>query len=217
MPIRIFIADDHYIVREGIKIAVQEAPEIEIIGEAITGREVLEQVPMCRPDVLVLDVSLPELSGIEVAEKLLAQMPELVILVLTMHSDKRYIRKMLGMGVAGYVLKNAARRDILTAIKAVYDGKKYIAEDVVEVIVKDYSGKTQEEIQTGEETLTAREKEVLKFIADGKTTKEIAYDLNLSVKSIENCRTCIMTKLHIESIAGLVKYAIREGIISLED
>lgn len=211
------IVDDHSLVREGLKKALVSIPDFVIIGEAKDGEEMFALFLNDQPDILFLDITLPGMSGMEIAQKVVSAYPAVKIIALTMHNDKRYIKRMLEIGAMGYILKNAPSDEIILAIRAVYEGKKYFTGEVMQMLLDDFARREIGSDRIPDEGLSPRELETLKMIAQGKSTKEIAFDLHLSTKSIEAYRASIMTKLKINTIAGLVKYAIKEGLISLDE
>lgn len=215
--IRILLAEDHLIVRQGLQSLLEKEPDLEIVGQAETGREAVRQAGELLPDVIVMDLTMPELNGMEATRRILADHPGLHVIVLTMHSDKRFISEVLKGGAKGYLLKEAAADELVTAIRAVAGGGFYLCRAITGVVVKEYlhAGPGEEESRSFS-LLTPREREVLQLIAEGKSTKEIAFDLGVSVKTIESQRQQIMRKLNLHSVAGLTKYAIREGLTSLQ-
>ena len=215
MITRILLADDHAIVREGLRALLEKEPELEVIAEAATGAEALRLAREHRPDVVVMDISMPDMNGIDATRIISAEMPSVRVLALSMESDRRFVVEVLKAGATGYLLKDAAFAELATAIRTVVAGDTYLVPRVTEVIIKEYLQRIPSGENLSLETLTVREREILQMIADGKNTKEIAFAGEVSIKTIENQRGSIMKKLNLYSIAELTKYAIREGLSSL--
>lgn len=216
MAVRVFIVDDHQIMRQGLGSCLATADGIELIGEAADGLTAIKLVREAKPDIVVMDVSMPDLNGVEATRRILSDNPKLKILALSMHADRRSIRRMLEAGAAGYVLKDCAVEEIEDAIRTVTGGSTYLSPSVTDVLVDDY----RDQIASGgdpKSKLTDREKEVLQLLAEGNTTKQIALRLHVSVKTIETHRQNIMEKLNLSGLPALTKYAIREGYTTLED
>ncbi|MFQ5995868.1 MAG: response regulator [Acidiferrobacterales bacterium] len=211
MTITVLIADDHKILREGLRSLLQGEPDIEIVGEAHSGREAVNGARTLRPDVVIMDIALPDLSGIEATREIRADAPEASVIALSMHSDRRFVRGMLAAGACGYLLKDSAFEELALAIRTVMQGEVYLGLGITGVVVDELVG----EPPADEAPLTTRETEVLRLLASGKNTAEIARQLQVSVKTIETHRRQIMHKLDLRSVAELTKYAIREGLASL--
>ena len=207
--IRILLADDHAVVRQGFKMILAAQPDFEIVGEAGNGREALEMAEALTPDVVVMDVAMPELNGIEATRRISASLPKTRVLALSMHKDSVYVREILRAGARGYLLKDAIDRDLLEAVRAIARGEGYISPAVSEAVLSDYRRHVTNPI----DMLTTREREVLQLIAEGKTNKEIANDLNLSVYTVDAHRGRIMDKLNLHSTGELVRFAVRNGLI----
>jgi len=207
--IRILLADDHAVVRQGFKMILAAQPDFEIVGEAGNGREALEMAEALTPDVVVMDVAMPELNGIEATRRISASLPKTRVLALSMHKDSVYVREILRAGARGYLLKDAIDRDLLEAVRAIARGEGYISPAVSEAVLSDYRRHVTNPI----DMLTTREREVLQLIAEGKTNKEIANDLNLSVYTVDAHRGRIMEKLNLHSTGELVRFAVRNGLI----
>ena len=209
MPTRVLLADDHVLVRDGIKITL-EAHGLTIVGEASEGREAVKMVRDLKPDVAVFDVSMPGLNGVDAARIALKETPGLKVVLLTVHTENEYVDEALKVGVSGYVLKKQATADLVRAIEEVSLGNIYLSPGISRAVMEAFrSGK-----HLASRTLSAREREVLQLIAEGKTTKEIGGVLGISVKTAETHRSRVMDKLEIRDTAGLVRYAIRTGLIS---
>lgn len=216
--IRVLVADDHTIVRQGLLALLNEQPDIEVVAEAEDGRDALKKVEKLTPDVVILDVGMPRLNGMEAARQIKRQNPAIKILMLTMHSDEEYIFQTLKAGASGYLLKDAAATELITAIHSVYSGQSYLSPSVSHRVIENYvrrSDPLPSEDSGTYELLTEREREVLQLVAEGKTNREIAELLNISIKTVDNHRTNLMNKLDIHDRAGLIRYAIKKGIITL--
>ncbi|MEO8659312.1 MAG: response regulator transcription factor [Bryobacteraceae bacterium] len=207
--IRILLADDHAVVRQGFKMILGAQPDFEIVGEAGNGREAIELAETLNPDVVVMDVAMPELNGIEATRRLCAASPRTRVLALSMHKDSVYVREILRAGARGYLLKDAIDRDLLDAVRAIARGDGYISPAVSEAVLTDY----RKHVTNPIDMLTTREREVLQLIAEGKTNKEIANHLGLSVYTVDAHRGRIMEKLNLHSTGELVRFAVRNGLI----
>lgn len=208
--IRIILADDHPIVREGVKSVLQRKEGLRVVAESTNGAELLKQLETVDCDLVILDLSMPEVGGLEVIEKIKTIRPSARIIVLTMHKDRDRIRAALSGGVDGYVLKEDIYNRLTTAVDDVMEGKKAYSEAVTGMIVEDYAAGREQ--KSASESLTRREREVLRLIADGLSNKAIADELNISVRTAEFHRANIMEKLDIRSVAGLVKFALANGL-----
>jgi two-component system response regulator NreC len=214
MTTRLLLVDDHAVVRSGLRMLLENEPDVEIVGEAGTAREALDSLDRLRPDVILMDIGLPDLSGIEAARQVKALRPETAVVALTIHEDEEYFFKMLDAGASGYVPKRAAPEELLTAIRAAASGEVYLYPSLAKLLVSDYL--SQEPAVHDEHTLdglTQREGEVLGHLADGASNAEIAETLGISPKTVARHRENIMRKLNLHSRTELVKYAIRKGII----
>lgn len=218
MPkITLLMVDDHEIVRAGLRMLLQAQPDMQIVGEVDTGRAAIAQAKELAPDVVLMDISLPDLDGFEATRQIKRALPNTAILALTMHESDEYFFKMLDAGASGYVPKKAAPTDLVSAIRVVHEGGVFLYPSVAKALVRDYMGRVAEggERETFD-GLTDREQEVLKLIADGLTNQDIADKLTISVKTVERHRANIMGKLNLHSRTELVKYAIRKGMIDVE-
>ncbi len=207
--IRILLADDHVMVRQGFRMILAAQPDMEIVGEAGNGREALELAEKLQPDVVVMDVAMPELNGIEATRRLAASSPRTRVLALSMYKDSVYVREILRAGARGYLLKDAIDRDLLAAVRAVASGEGYLSPAVSEAVLSDYRRHVSDPL----DLLSSREREVLQLIAEGKTNKDIASALKLSVYTVEAHRGRIMEKLNLHSVGELVRFALRHGLI----
>ena len=212
--IRIVIADDHSIVREGVRMILSGQEDFEVVGEASTGREALAQARALRPDVVVMDISMPDMTGIQATGEIRKELPSVQVLGLTMHEEESYVFELLKMGAAGYVLKRAAAEDLVAAVRAAHRGEAFLYPSVAKMVVQDYlqraSAKEKEKALDG---LTEREREVLTLIAEGLTNQAIASKLFISIKTVQTHRAHIMEKLNLHDRTELVRYAIRKGLI----
>jgi len=213
--IRILLADDHTVMRRGLRLLIESQPEFSVVAEASDGRQAVQQAEATLPDVAVMDIAMPNLSGIEAAQRIAGAQPNTAIVILSMHSDEGYVLRALKVGAKGYLLKDSAEGDLIEAIKAVHQGKTFFSPEISKMLVEDYV----REIRTrgAEDTydlLTSREREILQLLAERKSNKEIAQALNISVYTIETHRRNLHEKLNLHSLAELILYAVRKGIIS---
>jgi len=215
MGIRVLIADDHAIIRDGLVALLEKNKEIEVIGQAENGRKAVHLAQKLQPDLVVMDVSMPDLNGIEATRQVLAENPNMKVIALSMHSDKRFVMGMLQAGAAGYLLKDCAAEELTTAITAVAAGKRYLSPDITGIVIDDCLVHPEDSDTSAATLLSNREREVLQLIAEGNSTRETADILFVSIKTIETHRRQIMKKLDIHSVADLTKYAIREGLTTL--
>ena len=207
--IHILLADDHAVVRQGFKMILAAQPDMEIVGEAGNGREALDLAGQLQPDVIVMDVAMPELNGIEATRRVADLSPRSRVLALSMHKDSVYVREILRAGARGYLLKDSIASDLLAAVRAVARGEGYLSPGVSDAVLNDYRKHVTDPI----DLLTSREREVLQMIAEGKTNKEIATVLNLSVYTVDAHRGRIMEKLNVHSVTDLVRFAVRAGLV----
>ncbi|GAB4504965.1 MAG: response regulator transcription factor [Anaerolineales bacterium] len=214
MNIRLLLVDDHEVVRSGLRMLLGTEGDIEIIGEAGTASEALQAAFTLRPDVILMDIGLPDKSGIEITQEIKAQLPEIAIVALTIHEDEEYFFKMLEAGASGYVPKRAAPEELITAIRAAANQEVYLYPSMAKLLVKDFlATPPSDKKATGSEELTEREREILTYLAEGENNAEIAEKLVISPKTVARHRENIMRKLNLHSRAELVRYAIRKGII----
>jgi DNA-binding NarL/FixJ family response regulator len=214
MSIRVLIVDDHKIMREGLRSLLEKQPDIEVVAEAENAQTALQLAEELTPDLAIIDVVMPGLNGIETTRRMINKVPNVKVIALSMYSDKRFVMEMLRAGASGYLLKDCAFEELDGAIRTVIEDRTYITPRIVDIIVKDYFSQVERPTPSALASLTSRQYEVLQLLAEGKTTREIASQMSLSVKTIESHRQQIINKLNIHSIAGLTKYAIREGLIS---
>ncbi|MCP4022835.1 MAG: response regulator transcription factor [Desulfobacteraceae bacterium] len=216
-PIKIIIADDHTIVRQGLRKLLEEEECLKIIGEAMDGREAVKKVQELKPDVVIMDIAMPVLNGIEAARQIKRSALETKVVILSMHDHNRYIRELLSIGVSGYLLKNSVSSDIIKAILSAVKGEIYLSPSISNQVIEDYVGMNQKTSQ--EElynTLTNREREVFQMLVEGYPTKEIADMLCLSPSTVKSHRSNIMEKLKMDNISKLIQYAIHLGVIDIQ-
>ncbi len=214
--IRVLLADDHSLVLAGIRALVEEVEGVEIVAEASNGREAVTLVKQHKPDLVIMDISMKELNGIEATAQIKAEMPATRVLILSMHTTEDFVRRAITAGASGYLVKDSAPLDLKMAIAAVLRDEIYLSPRVSRHVITGFlHGKPQQNGATME-ILTARQREILQMIAEGKSTKEIAYQLDVSVKTVETHRAALMERLDIHDIAGLVLYAVRHGLISVD-
>jgi len=214
-PIRILLADDHTVVRKGLGLLLESHPGFKVIAEAADGRQAVQLAETHKPDVVVLDVAMPLLNGIEAARQISAKLPQTAIVFLSMHSDEGYVLKALKSGAKAYLLKDSAEYDLINAIKAVSEGKAFFSPAISRMLVEDYMRQMRErEVEDSYELLTTREREILQLLAEGKSAKEVASLLDLSLYTVETHRSNIFQKLDLHSVAELILYAVRKGVIS---
>jgi two-component system, NarL family, response regulator NreC len=213
--IRILLADDHTVMRKGLGLLLESHPGFKVIAEASNGREAVALAEAHTPDVVVLDVAMPTLNGIEAARQISSKLPHTAIVFLSMHSDESYVLKALKSGAKAYLLKDSAEYDLINAIKAVTEGKAFFSPAISKMLVEDYMLQMRErEVEDSYELLTTREREILQLFAEGKAPKEVAALLNLSLYTVETHRSNIFQKLNLHSGAELILYAVRKGVIS---
>ncbi|MFQ6038175.1 MAG: response regulator [Candidatus Aminicenantales bacterium] len=215
--VRILLADDHKIIREGLRHLLEKQPDFKVIDEAGDGRETVKKAKALRPDVVIMDIGMPHLNGIDATRQVLATSPGSRVIALSMHSHRRLVAEMLKAGASAYLLKDSASEELGHGSRAALAEKIYLSPDIAETVVREYLTHIPAKDFSAFSILTQREREVLQLIAEGKTTKEIASLLYLSVKTVETHRQNIMDKLELHSVAELTKYAVREGLTSLDD
>ena len=216
MSVKIILADDHRIMREGLRALLDKQPGMEVIAEAENGRTTVDLAQELKPDVVVIDISMPDLNGIDATRQIISAAPHIKVIALSMHSDTKFVREMLSAGASGYMLKDSAFEELGTALSVVTNNQTYLSPKIANTVIRDYLGKIDTTNSQTAPSLTNREREVLQLLAEGRTTKEIAAKLCLSIKTIETHRKQIMEKVGFNSVAELTKYAIREGLTSLE-
>jgi len=212
MKIKVLIADDHALVREGIKALLKDIPDIEVVGEAGDGEEVINKLEELSPDILLLDISMPKVENISFCEKISLFSSNTKIIILSMHYSEEYVKEALKYGVRGYVLKDSSFSELEIAIKSVFNGEVYLTPKISKILVKDYLEKLEDPLKV----LSERQREILKLLAEGYSVKEIANKLGISIKTVEAHKAQIMEKLNIYDLAGLIKFAIKSGLVKLE-
>lgn len=217
MTITVLIVDDHQILRDGLRTILENETDITVVGEADNGRATIKLAKQLDPDVVIMDVAMPDLNGVDATHKISSTQANVKILALSMHSDSRYVKGMLQAGACGYVLKDCAAEELTRAVRTVVAGQVYVSPGVTGVIVDDYVRHLSTPGAKEGAALTTREREVLQLLAEGNSTGKTADQLHISVKTVETHRKRIMDKLDLHSVAELTKYAIREGITTLED
>jgi DNA-binding NarL/FixJ family response regulator len=214
--IRILLADDHKILRSGLRGLIEKQPRFEVVAEAANGRSAVKLSQKLTPDIAIMDISMPDLNGIEATRQIIGNSPRTKVIILSVHSEQRFVAEVFKAGASGYLLKDNSFDELVSAIHAVMTEGTYLCPQIATVVRDDYLQHLLRAAPSTPSTLTAREREVLQLLAEGKATKEIAFSFNLSVKTVEAHRQRIMEKLNIRTVAELTKYAIREGLTSLE-
>ncbi len=214
MSIKVLIVDDHQITREGIRSMLEREPDMKVLGEAEDGRSAAKMARELGPDIIVMDVCMPEMNGILATSVILAELPKIKVLALSMLADRRFVYNMLRAGASGYLIKDCSFKELVRAIRMVMANKTYLSPGIMDVVVRDYVKPSAYSDSPSSSNLTIRESEVLQMVAEGHSTSQIAKRLHLSVKTIESHRQKLLAKINAKGIAGLTKYAIREGLTS---
>ena len=215
MPIKVILADDHQLFREGLANLLAESKEIEVIAQAVNGKDAIYKAKQLHPDVVIMDINMPEMDGVEATAQLLKEVPEMKIIGLSIHANKQYIKGMLEAGSSGYLFKNCSYDELIKAIQTVHSGKKYLSEKITEILIHEYLNKEEIGPSTSSE-LTDRESEILKLIADGISVSDISNQLFVSIKTINTHKQHILEKLNLKTTTDIIKYALKKGIISLD-
>jgi RNA polymerase sigma factor (sigma-70 family) len=214
MKLKVLIADDHGVVRKGLRLLLEQYPEIEVVGEAANGREALRLTTELSPNVVLMDVAMPLLNGIDAAEQIRKAGNQVGIIMLTMHADESYVLRALSAGVKGYLLKESAEDDLLRAVKAVAEDRPFFSPAITQTLLEDYMRVLKQEgLSDSFELLTTREREVLQLLAEGKSNKEVAAILDISLYTVESHRTNLMQKLNLHNTAEIVLYAVRKNLV----
>ena len=212
--IQVMLADDHAVLRAGLKLVIEREPDMAVIAEAVDGRQAVDFAPDSGADVLVMDVAMPGLNGIEAARQILAKKPALAVVILSMHNDESYVLRSLRAGAKAYLLKESAESDVISAIRAVSQGKSFFSPKVTHLLQEEYVQRLQQDGKDDSyDSLTPREREILQMIAEGQANKDVANKLNLSLYTVETHRGNILQKLGLRSAAEVVLYAVRKGIV----
>jgi len=217
MEIRIILADDHGIFREGLRALLEKESDVQVVGEAGDGQSTVELASKLKPDVVIMDVAMPDMNGIEATRQIIAAVPGVKVIALSMHSDRRFVRQMLYAGASAYLQKGCKVRELILAVRTVVSGQNYFSPEIASTVTQDYVRYVAEAETSPFASLTSKEHEVLQLVAEGRPTKTIAADLGVSIKTVLTHRRNIMKKLGVESVAELVKYAIREGLTSVDE
>lgn len=213
LRMRVILADDHVVVRQGLRTLLEAEPDIHIIGEADNGQEAVRLTKKLLPDLVLMDIAMPVLNGLEATRQIRAQVPTAKVVVLSSYGDEAFVRDFLELGVHGYLLKQAAARDLIAALRAVYEGRTWFSAEIARTVRLSAAGRAGTATRPGRDPLTARERQVLQLIAEGKCNKEIGALLGISVKTVEKHRQQVMNKLNIHDVAGLTRHAIAIGLI----
>jgi DNA-binding NarL/FixJ family response regulator len=213
--IRVLLADDHGLVRAGIRALIEKIPNVQVVGEASTGRAALELVKSTLPNLVLMDIGMAELGGLEALPRITKDFPGVKVIILSAHANEEYVIRALRSGAAGYMLKDAATAELELAITSVTEDKTYLSPSISRTVINDYLQRVGGPISPLEQ-LTPRQREILQLVAEGKSTKEIAYDLDIGIKTVESHRLQLMDRLNIYDVPGLVRYAVRSGLVSAE-
>lgn len=216
MSIRIILADDHKIIRDGLRGLLDQESDIEVVAQSEDGHSTIELVRKLLPDVVIMDIGMPGLNGIEATRQITSEFSDVRVVALSMHSDKKFVTEMLRAGASGYLLKNCAFEELANAIRTVVSGKTYLSPSIANIVVDNYVRNVPHDEQTVFSILTNREREILQLLVESKTTKQIAIILHISTKTVETHRSKVMKKLDIDNMVALTKYAVREGLTTLE-
>ena len=217
MSIRVLLADDHKIMREGLRSLLEREEDIQVVAEAGDGRTAVELARELRPNVVIMDIGMPVLNGIEATRQIIDGIKGSKVVALSLHSDRRFVTEVLHAGAMGYLIKDCACEELCRAVRTVAQGQIYLSPEIAGTVVRDYVDRLAGRSDSSPSPLTPREREVLQLLAEGRPTKRIAQALHISIKTVETHRARIMSKLDIDSIAGLTKYAVREGLTSLQE
>lgn len=212
MSTTILLVDDHRIVREGLRTLLGQQPDLEVVGEAADGRDAVTQARLLRPDVIVMDIAMPELNGVEATRLILAELPQVRVVALSMYADRRFVAEILRAGALGYVLKDGAFEELALAIRTITEGKTYLSPSIAGLVVEELMQRSSAPGSPSLGGLTPRERQVLKLLADGMRPREIAQELSISVKTVEVHKQNLMNKLEIHTASELTRFAIREGL-----
>ena len=214
-PIRILLADDHTLIRRGLRALLERQSGFAVVAEAADGRQAVEAAEAVSPDVAVIDIGMPNLNGIEAARRITEKRPETAVVILSMHADESYVLRALKSGARGYLLKDSPEEDLIHAIRAVHDGKAFFSPEISKMLAEDYMRQMRQRgVEDSYELLTPREREILQMLGEGNSNKEVAAKLNLSLHTVETHRGNLLEKLNLHSTAELILYAVRKGIVA---
>jgi RNA polymerase sigma factor (sigma-70 family) len=217
MKIRVLVADDHAIIREGLRVMLGNQPDMEVVAVAANGREAIRLVDKHEPDIAVIDISMPELNGVEAIQQMMPRHPHLQVVVLSIHETKPYVYRALRAGARGYLVKETAGLEVVDAVRAVQRGERYLSQSISDLLTTESFQKLESLVEVSPlEALSPREREILQLVAEGKTSQEIAERLSISPKTVDTYRSRLMHKIGVDDMAGVVKFAIQHGVISLE-
>jgi RNA polymerase sigma factor (sigma-70 family) len=216
MKIKILLADDHKIIRDGLRALIGNEEDMEVVVDALNGRDAVSLAKVYNPDMIIMDINMPDLNGIDATKMILKENPDVKVIALSIHSTTKFVKEMLKAGVSGYLVKHCAYEELAKAIRIVMNGKQYLSSEIVGVVMDDYASTFSSNKNTVFSTLTPREREILQLVAEGLKSDQIASRLFISVKTVSNHRRKIMKKLNLNSIAELTRYAISEGLVSQE-
>ena len=216
MPTRVLLVDDHAMIRQGLSSLLEKQPDLEVVGSVEDGRKAVDIARELAPDLVIMDISMPNLNGIDATRKIVGEMGDVKVIALSIHSSRHFVAEMLKAGASGYILKECLFDELVEAIKTVLNGGTYLSPKITGVVIDDYVKRLSTQYQPEGQVLNEREREVLQFLSEGKSTKQIALQFHVSAKTIESNRRNIMDKLGVNSVAELTKYAVREGLTPLE-
>jgi DNA-binding NarL/FixJ family response regulator len=217
MTIKVFLADDHTVIRDGLRFMLEAQGDITVVGDAADGRQAVNQVQKLKPDVVIMDIAMPELNGIEATQQIRQTCPSTQVVILSVYSNAEHIFRALQAGARGYLLKESGGKEVVSAVRAVRVGRRYLSRKIAETMIDDYVHQREStEAKSPLERLSPREREVLQLVVEGKSSKEIANIIHLSPKSVETYRSRLMQKLNVNDLPGLVKFAIQHGLTPLE-
>lgn len=217
MKIRVLVADDHAIIREGLRVMLGNQPDMEVVAVAANGREAIQLVDKHEPDIAVIDISMPELNGVEAIQQMMPRHPHMQVVVLSIHETKPYVLRALKAGAKGYLVKETAGLEVVDAVRIVHRGERYLSHSMTDLLTTESFQNSESVIDVSPlEALSPREREILQLVAEGNTSQEIAERLSISPKTVDTYRSRLMHKIRVEDMAGVVKFAIQHGVISLE-
>ncbi|HEX2949655.1 MAG TPA: response regulator transcription factor [Armatimonadota bacterium] len=214
--LKIVLVDDHRIVRQGLRSLLEKQVDFRVVGEADNGRSALSTITELTPDLVIMDIGMPEMNGIDATRHVLSSLPETKIIVLSMHAEQQFVQDVMKAGAMGYLLKDSAYEELVTAIRSILAGEFYMSQKIANMVMRDYVRHLSDDNQSRSATLSTREREIWKLLAEGLTSTAIATELHISVRTVETHRQNIMEKLQLKSLADLIKLAIREGVVSLD-